>query len=82
MLASKVTQFCSRPHYETTVFEVPTHLSPGLNVAMLSKLDMDAMRFPWLSITPLGLPVEPDVYMMMAVSLGLRIEKTKNLCSF
>ena len=43
---------------------------------------MDAMRFPWLSITPLGFPVEPEVYMMMAVSLGLRIEKTKKYVHF
>ena len=47
------------------------YLSPGLNVAMLSRLDMAAMRFAWVSITPLGLPVDPEVYMMMATSSGV-----------
>ena len=28
-------------------------------------------RLPWLSTTPFGTPVEPEVYMMMAVSPGL-----------
>lgn len=29
-----------------------------------------AMMFAWLIITPLGMPVEPLVYMMIAVSSG------------
>lgn len=41
------------------------------NVAMLVNADIAAIIFSWLISTPLGLPVDPLVYIMMAQSFGL-----------
>merc|ERR1719504_230601 len=42
----------------------------GLKSVMLQREPMADTRLWWESITPLGLPVEPLVYMMMAMSSG------------
>ena len=45
-----------------------TGTNPTLTVGMREKRAW--MRFLWVITTPLGTPVEPEVYMMMAESLG------------
>src|SRR4029434_6223133 len=48
-----------------------THTHTHLGVAMLSAMPvMPATRLLWEIMTPLGLPVEPLVYMMTAMSVA------------
>ena len=49
---------------------------------MLIRADMAETMFSWLRRTPLGLPVDPEVYMMMAQSLGLGGQRGKALGNF
>ena len=41
----------------------------GFNINI--KHFMVPMRFLWVKMTPLGVPVEPEVYMTIAVSEGV-----------